>query len=142
MNTLIAERKAGYLCQLDYVKLVMAFLVVACHTHPLYPLDNENFIFRALREFADIAVPFFFMTSAFVLFGAQNKGEKSTLNLYIKRIVISYCIWSLIYLPLGFYGYFQNGASPAGAMISYVRNFLFVGSNFCSYQLWYLLSTI
>ena len=73
MTTLLTERRTAYLCQLDYVKLVAAFLVVALHTHPLYPLDEQSVLFRLLKALADIAVPVFFMSSGYMLFSACEK---------------------------------------------------------------------
>ena len=146
MTTLLTERRTAYLCQLDYVKLVAAFLVVALHTHPLYPLDEQSVLFRLLKALADIAVPFFFMSSGYMLFSACRDGDDQEraryIKAYIKRIARQYCIWSLIYLPISVYGYLSGGASIPGMTVSLIRNLLLVGQNFCSWQLWYLCATL
>ena len=146
MSCLTIERKTHYLCQLDYIKLVMAFLVVACHTHPLYPLDEGSLIFQFCRALADIGVPFFFLSSGYMLFSAcrdmDDQVQRQYIKTYICRILRQYCLWSLIYLPISVFGYLSNGASLFGMAVAFMRNLLLVGQNFCSWQLWYLLSAL
>lgn len=146
MESLLTERKNCYLCQLDYVKLVASILVVALHTHPLYPMGEKHFLFRLLRMIGDIAVPFFFLSSSYMLYsacrGVDEKGQIRIISKYILRIARQYCVWSLIYLPISVYGYLSEGASPLGMAFSLFRNLLLVGQNFCSWQLWYLCSML
>ena len=55
----------------------------------------------------------------------------------------AYFIWSVLYLPLAFYGFFivdKYGIYKSGAL--YIRNILFQGQNYFSYPLWYLLAAI
>lgn len=135
-----------YLCKLDYVKLFMAIMVVALHTHPLWSWDKNSLAFNFFDELAEIAVPFFFMASAYLLFSScanlDSTGQRNAVLTYLKRIGSLYCLWTLIYLPISAYGYWSAGASLPGGVVSFVRNFFLVGHNFASWQLWYLLSTL
>ena len=145
-GTQLSAHSGTYLCHLDYIKLLMAVFVVALHTHPLFSLDSESVIFLFFKEMADLAVPFFFLTSGYFLClscqGLAKEQQSGVLRVYLKKIVIQYCLWSVIYLPISLYGYYSNGASLIGGILSLARNLVFKGENFLSWQLWYLLSTV
>lgn len=53
-----------------------------------------------------------------------------------------YFIWELIYFPICIYMYSLNGKGLIFNSIDYIRKFLFVGSNYYSYQFWFLLAMI
>ena len=45
-------------------------------------------------------------------------------------------------MPLAVYFFISSGTSPIKAVLSYIRGVLFIGENYNSCHLWYLLSTI
>lgn len=56
---------------LDIVKLIMAIVVIAIHTHPQRS-SNYVFVQKSAEIIYSLAVPFFFMDSGFLLFKKIN----------------------------------------------------------------------
>lgn len=127
---------------LDIVKFFMAFFVVEIHTRP--------FGTSPLVQGVDcIAAPFFFIASAFLCFCGLDATQFSDVESRacarvrktIKKLMLLYSAWTLIYIPVSLFGYVFNGFGPAGALVSFVRGTLFVGENIYSWPLWYLLAS-
>lgn len=126
--------------QLDVVKFILSFFVIALHT--LYPfqssLPNNGIIYTILH----VAVPFFFITSGYLLFRKIeipiNKDGINTIMKYLKRIFSLYCIWTIIYFPITLYGAHANHIKFSSFILSFIRKFLFVGEFYYSWNLWYL----
>ncbi|GAA4772446.1 MULTISPECIES: acyltransferase family protein [Flavobacterium] len=99
---------------LDILKVVMAFLVVALHIFPVSKLEGlEGLVsYEIASGITRIAVPTFFLISGFFL---QNKlNDTAYLWKYVKRILLLYVIWQIIYLPdlikyynLGWFNHFD-----------------------------------
>lgn len=127
---------------IDLTKFVCAILVVAIHIKPFG--DNEDFYFLnyAIQDYlARIAVPFFFVTSGFLLYrktSFENFSIQRPLK-YVLKLFRLYIIWSLIYLPLNIKTYISDGEGLIHSLMTYIRNFIFTGSYT---QLWYLNATI
>ena len=117
------------------MKFLVAFVVVAMHTTEGNPLGIK-----------DLAVPFFFLASGFFLFGKLDAGNPEEAAVYRKkwlsRIVRLYLVWTLIYLPFTVYGFIRGGSPPLHSLALLFRNLLFVGENYLSWPLWYLLGMI
>lgn len=132
---------------LDFIKWIMAIVVIAIHTHPL-----ENFhcgiILRIYDKLIPIAVPFFFMCSGFLLFNKVKlpieKKDESAIRIknYIYHIAKYYLIWTLIFLPLTIYEYFTNDHKFLIDIFLFLRGFFLIGSHLNSWALWYLLSLL
>ena len=119
---------------IDLVKVLMAFVVVSIHT-TTWPL-------LGIRE---VAVPYFFIVSGFFLFGKMTGDRSSdlrTIRSWTLKILRLYLIWTAIYLPFTVYGFLQDGLSLKQSLMLFGRNLLFVGENFMSWPLWYLLAMI
>ncbi len=119
---------------IDLVKVLMAFVVVSIHT-TAWPL-------LGIRE---VAVPYFFLVSGFFLFRKMtgNREEDLTsIRTWTLKVIWLYLIWTAIYLPFTVYGCIQDGLSWKQALTVFARNLVFVGENFLSWPLWYLLSMI
>lgn len=131
---------------LDVAKLLMAFLVVEIHVKPLmeFPLAE-----RIIEGIDVVAVPFFFMASAFLCFrGLEEMSfvEKTLpgavrVRKTIDRLLRLYLIWTVLYLPVTVFGSVIHGDSLAYALAVFVRGTLFVGENYYSWPLWYLLAS-
>ena len=131
---------------LDITKFIMSIIVVAIHTDPLANCKNEYLNFFVYSVF-EIAVPFFFITSGFLLarkfsdpfYSSENQ---SAVKKYLLRIFKIYIVWTAIYLPLAVYSYsLENNSVLYNIMIT-LRKIVFRGDNYNSWQLWYLLSTV
>ncbi len=109
---------------IDLAKVVMAVLVIGIHTQPFgfnYWLDNGFGIITRL------CVPFFFITSAY-FFWIKDRPLS-----YIKRIVILYVIWSIIYLP------FDIQTLKNMSVGAILKLFLWDGNE---HALWYLWGSV
>lgn len=120
---------------IDIFKIIMATLVVIIHT-----VDVSNIYAHRVLE---LAVPFFFLASGFFL---EKKCEYSvskvdTILLWIKRLSSYYLLWTLVYLPVVTYGFIHDGYSLTEALTTFIRQFLFAGSFFYAWHLWYLLAS-
>lgn len=86
---------------IDLGKFIAAVLVVLIHTHPLkwFSVDLEYY---SVQGIARLAVPFFFVCSGYLYARSALKKNWawSTLGGYLKRLLIVYGVWSLVYLPL------------------------------------------
>lgn len=125
----------------------MAFFVIAIHTYPESICCSE-FLKSSFRHIYDIAVPFFYMTSGYLLFKktqfpiSENKERKKQINNYLKKILRLYFAWTIIYLPLTIYGFAHDHVPFLKGIIIFLRNVAFVGQNFYSWPLWYLLGLL
>lgn len=136
------ERKNYYL--VDVVKLICSILVVAVHTGPFLSIDAtlNYFVVQILGR---IAVPFFFVASAFFFFkkldyeaGLLSRENLRALRKFVFRIGKLYLIWTLIYLiPLSIQWF--HGGMDGSTIVRFIRNFFFTGSY---YHLWFLPSMI
>ena len=131
---------------IDLIKWIMAIFVIAIHTHPLEAI-KKSFAYEMYEVLVAMAVPFFFMASAYLLFYKMNSsyGESNNIKLiknYIVKIIKLYLIWNILYFPLAIYDYVQSGTGVLKSIALYIRGFFLVGEHFYSWPLWYLLSTI
>ena len=132
---------------LDLMKLFMALLVVEIHTRPLI---GFHFAEIAVEGIEVLAVPFFFLASAFLCFRglsyasfgeATLTGAERVRNTIVKLLRL-YLIWTLLYFPITVFGNVLLGNSLRQASLSFVRGTLFVGENYYSWPLWYLLASV
>ena len=131
---------------LDICKLLMAICVVAIHTHPLehctIPIVNDMY-----DSFVGMAVPFFFLSSGFLLaqkFDASFTSPKNiaVVKKYLQKIIKMYLIWTAAYFPIALYHFISSETGVLKSVLLYIRGFIFVGEQYNSWHLWYLLSTI
>lgn len=127
---------------IDLTKFICAILVVAIHIKPFGDNADFRFLNYGIQNYlARIAVPFFFVTSGFLLYrktSFENFSIERPLK-YTLKLFRLYIIWSLIYLPLNIKTYISGGKGVIHSLLEYVRNFIFTGSYT---QLWYLNATI
>lgn len=132
---------------LDLAKLLMAFLVVEIHTRPLSGIPAAEFIVRGIDV---LAVPFFFIASAFLCFRGL-KGEHfatadSRGSVRVRkttgRLLRLYLTWTVIFLPVTVFCDVLQGRGLLWSVASFIRGTLFVGHNLYSWPLWYLLASV
>ena len=123
---------------IDIVKFIMALFVVILHTHPLYVVNRTADFFTA-DVMARAAVPFFFAATGFLLekqINEQHIDIRVKLGRYIRKVLILYGIWSVVYLPIILYNKFLiSDVTFTYGVFTMMRDFIFAGSYG---QLWYL----
>lgn len=135
-----------YYGALDVTKLLMAALVVAIHTHPFDDLADP-IIVRAATGLTSVAVPFFFIASGFLCFRkieinhVQSRASMKRIGATIQRLLRLYIIWTAVFLPVTVLGSILEGRAVWKSALLFLRGFLLVGENFCSWPLWYLLAS-
>ena len=115
---------------LDFIRFLMAFLVIAIHTSPFIGI-NEDFDFFFTRIFSRIAVPMFLMISGYYLLN-QNKAR---LKAYTWKIIKVYIFCMILYLPLNIY----MGELQELHLIDLMKAIAFNGT---LYHLWYFPALI
>jgi surface polysaccharide O-acyltransferase-like enzyme len=119
----------------------MAIFVITIHTSPFENVKNEIFqkIYGAI---VSSAVPFFFMSSGFLVFNETENLYDIKIWRYLSKIIKLYFIWTLIYMPLTIYDYVKNNNSLTYNILLFIRGLFFIGEHYNSWILWYLLSLI
>ena len=129
------------------MKLFLALLVVEIHTRPLIGFHFAEIVIEGIEV---LAVPFFFLASGFLCFRglsyasfgeATFVGAERVRNTIVKLLRL-YLIWTLLYFPITIFGNVLLGNSFLHASLSFVRGTLFVGENYYSWPLWYLLASV
>jgi peptidoglycan/LPS O-acetylase OafA/YrhL len=118
---------------LDILKIVLAFLVVALHIFPVAKMEGIAGLisYEIASGITRIAVPTFFLISGYFL---RNKLEdKAYLWKYAKRILLLYVVWQLIYLPDLIRFYNLKRFSSFDAVLKLVYGY---------WHLWYLLASV
>jgi peptidoglycan/LPS O-acetylase OafA/YrhL len=92
------ERQAR-LNGIDLIRGISAFAVAILHAGDETNSINVDYWATELREFCGFVVPFFLITSFYLLISKfASTGKSYPINLRIKRLLIPYTIWSVIYL--------------------------------------------
>lgn len=121
---------------IDIFRYVCALMVVAIHAHPFCELGaNVDFFFSTLLP--RIAVPFFFAASGYFYIKKLESGTERCFSRYLKRIVTTYALWSVIYFIFTFC---KGGYSELKWFaVSSVYNFFIKGSY---YHFWFFPALI
>ena len=110
---------------IDLLKFLMAILVVGIHTEPL---GFNVWLDRGFGIISRLCVPFFFATSGF-FFWIKEKSIYAC----IRRLLILYTVWSVIYLPFDIN--FLSSSTPT----EIIARYLWYGNE---HALWYLCGSI
>lgn len=117
----------------DLLKFFLSLVVVWIHTgtSDLYGLVN-------------VAVPIFFVLSGFFLFGKIGRGkhDSATVQNWLFKTLQLYLLWTLIYLPFAVIGFRMEATPLLKASAIWLQNVAFVGENYLSWPLWYLLGLL
>lgn len=118
----------------DVAKICAAVMVAAIHSQPLEGLAKDIVI----DVFARVAVPFFFMASAFFFFRRPCTGRR--LAGFVRRLGLLYLFWFVAELPITVYNVFIHSGRPVGeSLLVLLRGFVF-GSTFSGS--WFLMALI
>lgn len=146
MKVMAGKLRVNY-PHLDLIKLAMALFVVEIHTRPL---RDVAFAERIVEGVDVLAVPFFFIASAFLCFKGLSAADFATsdsrgsvrVRKTTGKLLRLYLTWTVLYLPVTVYGHFLKDESLLYGIASILRGTLLVGKNFCSGPLWYLLASV
>lgn len=129
-----------YYPAMDAVKLVCAVMIVFIHIAPLESVDGRlnSFLVNCLCR---IAVPFFFISSGFLLFRKMRPDavDFGIIGRYLRRIFRLYMIWSAVYFPYTALQMYWDRKNALPIFLGWLKNMVFsAGFGF----LWYLPATI
>lgn len=122
---------------LDIAKYIAAIMVICIHTSQLVPIEYYNFFIKNI--ICRVAVPFFFVCSAY--FVRKNSiVDKNYVRVYLKKTIKSYCLWSIVFIPIGLDWIHQNLNLPGYLLpLALIYGLIHIGTY---YHLWYLPAMI
>lgn len=116
------ERNAS----IDIFRLICALMVVSIHTAPLSEFGH-NWSYFTVQILPRIGVPFFFCTMGYYYIGSLLKGESRFFQT-MKRLLITYGVWSIIYYIPDFKQVLNGSVSLIEFLANCLRHFLIYGS--------------
>lgn len=123
---------------IDLMRILCAYMVVAIHVHPFEDV-NECLGYIFTQVVPRIAVPFFFAVSGYFFIKSLIKDNSISFR-YLKRLIVTYTLWSLIYFTYQLLENIVNGGISILSLIkSNIVSFLVFGS---WYHLWYFPALI
>ncbi|MDH6365593.1 hypothetical protein M2139_002596 [Enterococcus sp. PF1-24] len=138
MNKLLSANKTldNYKI-VDIVKYLAAIMVIYVHCNQGVPSEGLNYFFKQIV--CRIAVPFFFISSAYFVRRGQAKNPDYLKN-YLKGSIKSYLLWSFVFIPIGLNWLQQNFAIPRMLLpFALLFGLFHVG---VYYHLWYIPAMI
>lgn len=129
---------------IDLAKFICAILVVSVHVAPFGLTDNETLQllnYGIQQWLASIAVPFFFISSGFLLYrkSSLNNFSLDRTKLYVVNLIKLYVIWTIIYFPFRIKSILKDERGIIYGVLTYCRDIIFAGSYV---QLWYFPALI
>lgn len=122
-------------CSVDIFRYICALLITAIHTSLFTDInDGLGYIFTAVLP--RIAVPFFMAVAGYFYIKKLEEGKKPFFD-YIKRILITYSIWSVIYYISDFISW--GHTSIKGYIVNCLMSFFISGSH---YHFWFFPALI
>lgn len=123
---------------IDFMRVICAFMVVIIHTQSIGGNDVWGYIISQIIP--RVAVPFFFMISGYFLsLSLTKKRDIRIIFKYLKRVIITYTLWSIIYYIISLPYIIRNNVPIGKATKHFMINFFSIGS---SYHLWYFPALI
>lgn len=123
---------------IDLAKWICSFCIVYIHAKPFQITHPALDAFLAQGLFR-LAVPLFFVLSAFFLFKAMNgSNDKKKIIDYFVRILLLYVSWSLVYTSYRAFYSWYNGLQQE-SILQYLHRFFLKGEQI---HLWYLMATL
>ena len=126
----------------DIFKFVMAFLVVAIHARALCGI---SFTWDAANYALCLAVPFFFITSGYLLGRkldtAKSRQEQAAIfSSTGRKYAMLYLRWLLVFLPIAVIEFTLTQDTAGRFIFDYVAGVLFFGESPYSWPLWFVFS--
>ena len=121
---------------IDVLRFIAAYLVMSIH-YVIFIDVNEELNFWFIQVVCRLAVPFFFLVSGY--FAANKLQDKIKTYAYVKRILLMYIIYTVVYLPSFIKDNQKLGHTSEEMVMIFLKDFFLVGSYF---HLWYFLALI
>lgn len=132
MDNLVSKSRNS---SIDIFRYLCSVMVVIIHTGPLAEVDvNVNYAVSQIMT--RIGVPFFFAVAGYFYTQKLDKGQAAFIP-YIKKIFITYFIWSCVYLLTEFISW--GHSELKGFVVTGALNFLIRGSY---YHFWFFPALI
>lgn len=129
--------KQSRLNGIDLIRDVSAFAVAILHSGDETNSINVGYWASELREFCGFVVPFFLVTSFYLLISKfASTGKSYPINLRIERLLIPYAIWSVIYLVVRSVKFLLVNEPEDFKKISDITSVVFFGA--ASVQLYFI----
>lgn len=125
----------------DLWKFIASIIVVAIHTSTLNATSNF-FISNIWNSISILAVPFFFISTGYLSFYKSKSINIGKVKKVLLKFLKIYFICILVYLPITICYYIYSDYSFFKSVLYFIRSVLFIGENYNSWPLWYLLSSI
>ena len=117
---------------IDMAKMAAALFVVAIHSQPFEGMAEVVVI----NWLARLAVPFFFVASAFFFF--RKPADEQDWRHYVRRLAVLYLFWFVVELPITIlHAFIETEHSFVVSLLCFVRRFFF-GSTFSGS--WFLMA--
>lgn len=146
MESIKKNNKVNY-SSIDLGKFIASLLIIMVHCSP-FAFSNELLNNILNNTVIRLAVPFFFACSGFFFFKGllfENgkikncRENRKRLFVYVKRIIILYSIWSILYLPAKIIEWNSINWLSIMSFIDYGISYFCMGTVF---HFWYLLNII
>lgn len=116
----------------DLLKFILSLIVVWIHT-------------GTATGFVGWVVPVFFVLSGFFLSRRiiiDRDKATAAVCAWLGKTLRMYLIWTAIFIPYAAIGFWKDGLPILKSIAIWLRNILFVGENYLSWPLWYLLGLL
>lgn len=120
---------------IDILKFLLCFVVIAIHTH-LAP--NGSY----LNNVFNLCVPIYFSISGYYIYRKAETMGETYINHTIKRYILLYIRWSIIYLPLTIYGFTIRPDANISGALQVISRYILTGDQYMSWIMWYVLAMI
>ena len=121
---------------IDCLKFIASYMVLGIHFMIFYDVDRK-LDFWATQILFRLAVPFFFVASGFFL--ANKLKDKRKMLGYLKRIFLTYVVYTVVYIPILWDKYERLGYTLKMRVEDFLYAFFLSGSFF---HLWYFVAVI
>ncbi|KXT84085.1 hypothetical protein STRDD11_01131 [Streptococcus sp. DD11] len=133
---MLKKERAGQEQPINYAMLsifqyLASISVILVHCQRLFANDLLHFTQKSM--FGRMAVPFFLISSAYLL--RAYLAKKGSLKSYIQRILRHYLLWSALYTPYALLYFWSLPIDKYYAPLALAAGFLYIG---LCYQLWYI----
>lgn len=128
----------------DIIKFIMSFAVIAIHA-PEYLWPNERNYYWLIDWIIRLAVPFFFITSGFLIQKKMdNLANQNICREYLRtrasKLFRIWAIWLFIYIPLALWGMHDMEVSMPQLCLTYIEGILLTGRSIHAQPLWFIYS--
>lgn len=117
---------------LDFVRFLFAIFVLLLHMRPFLGYNDQlDLAFNNIVS--RICVPLFFMTTGYFC-AKKQQVQPAYIKSYIKNMIPTYLVWSILYLPFGMYALLEMGIDGKLMPLALLVGLLYLGTY---YHLWY-----